>query len=152
MIILRVFRVAIGPMFLAACVNGKLAFPLDEDAALPPLSAKDRCEAQQQLANFKTGEHPPGMAGSIVFDGTVKDVRAGDRGKQLVSFRIQRKLLGADLVSSDELVLIAPPVDGGGVNFGKGGRYRVFAVPLNGKVYTWDATGTFDLDRPLDCP
>lgn len=139
-------------MILGGCANGKLAFPVDEDAPLPQVSAQERCEAQRQLAGFKAGERPPGMVGGILFDGTADDVRARADGKQVVSLRIEQKLLGADLVSSDRLTLITPHVDAGGVTFQTARRYRVFAVPLRGNFYTWAATGSFDLDHPVNCP
>jgi len=139
-------------MILAGCANGKFAFPVDEDAPLPPVSAKERCEAQRQLAGFKVGERPSGMVGGVLFDGATDDVRARADGKQLVSLRIEQKLLGADLLSLDRLTLITPRADAGGVDFQTGRRYRVFAVPLRGNFYTWAATGSFDLDQPLNCP
>ena len=115
---------------LAGCANGKLAFPIDEDAPLPPVSAKERCEAQQQLAGFKVGERPSAMVDGILFDGMTEEVRARPDGKQIVSLRIEQKLLGADLVSLDRLTLITPRAEAGGVAFQTGRRYRMFAVPL----------------------
>jgi hypothetical protein len=139
-------------MILAGCAEGRLTFPFDEDAPLPPVSVKERCEAQRQLAGFKVGEPPSSMVGGVLFDGTTDDVRAKTDGKQVVSLRVEQKLLGADLVSSDRVTLITPRAEAGGVAFQTGRRYRVFAVPLRGNFYTWAATGSFDLDRPVDCP
>ncbi|HZS58212.1 MAG TPA: hypothetical protein VFA43_03015 [Gemmatimonadaceae bacterium] len=147
----RARLMVLGPFLLAGCVGGKAAFPVDEEGPLPPVSTEERCEAQQQLAHFETGKHPPGMVGGVLFDGTVSEVRAGNGGKQLVSLRIERKLLGAELLSSSTLTLITPAPGAGGVAFREGARYRVYAVPLRGNFYTWQATGSYDLDKP-DCP
>ena len=139
-------------IILAGCASGKLAFPVDEDAPLPPISPKERCEAQQQLAAFKAGERPSGMVGGLLFDGTADGVRTRADGKQVVSLRIEQKLLGADLVSSDRVTVITLRADAGGVAFQTGKRYRVFAVPMRGNFYTWAATGSFELDQPVNCP
>jgi hypothetical protein len=139
-------------LVVTGCADGKLPFPLDEDTPLPPLSAEERCEAQRELANFKIGQRLPGMVGGVLFDGIVNDVRAAADGKLVVLLRVENRLFGTDLMRSDALTIISPAADRGGVAFELGRRYRVFAVPQRGNFYTWGATGTFDLDRPIDCP
>jgi hypothetical protein len=149
---LRKLWMAFGLVIQAACASGNLAFPVDENGPLPPISAEEWCEAKRQLANFRSDAPPSGMVGGLLFDGTANDVRAAAGGKLFVSLRIERKLFGKDLQPSDTLTLITPPADAGGVAFQTGRRYRVFAVPLRGNLYTWAATGSFDLDQPVDCP
>lgn len=148
----QTFCIAIGVAILVGCADGKLAFPFDENAPMPPPSAEERCTAQRRLANFKIGERPADMLGGMLFDGTAEAVHAGADGKRLVLFRIEQKLLGAELSPSDVLTVITPQPGAGGVTFDTGRRYRVFAVPLRGNFYTWEATGSFDLDQPALCP
>lgn len=138
--------------FLAGCVDGKLAFPLDEGGPIAQPSRPEWCAAPRQLAEFKIGDHPHGMEGAVIFDALAEGVRDGGSGKQLVTLRVEKTLFGADLLPSNEISVVNPAVEREGVAFQAHRRYRVFAVPLRGKFYTWAATGSYDLERPADCP
>ena len=98
---------------------------------------------QKKIQNFEQSSSiPEGMAGGILFDGSIISLSSDNEGNSIVTFHILKMLLKDSTDPSPEtLIVTCPPLGYGGIAFKIGASYRVFAVKLNNQYQTWGSTG-----------
>ena len=143
-----------GILLLVGCVDNKLVYPLDT-TSFAIASKADICHAKRILMQFEPGDTPPPeMRGGTLFDGVVLNIANHSDKSQEVLIRVERALL-ADSTLPSIVTISTPAATKGGVNFDVGRKYRVFAIMLRDKYYTWVGTGTFEIDgdvKSVSCP
>ena len=121
----------------------QLPFPLDENGSA--VSTREvLCDSRKNLLEYGNRRSiPADMEGGVLFEGVVLDVQTQLNGIEAVSMVVEFIVLN-DGAISPLVTVLSPAVGKGGVGFDRGKKYRVFAVPMRGKYYTW-ASATADL-------
>jgi hypothetical protein len=124
------------------------AFPFDENGPFDIPSRKEVCTMRKALRKFNVNTPTPRqMRGEIIIEGTVLEARALPNRKQEISVEVNDILFGDDGHLPIQISVISPMERYGGVSVAIGETYRVFVLPLNGKYYSWAATGSAPTDE-----
>lgn len=76
--------------------------------------------------------------GALVFDGLVVARAALDSvGQPSWMVRIEKLHSGSHLAHSEEVQLVSPTLEDGGLELALGRRYRVSATPVAGRFFIW---------------
>jgi hypothetical protein len=132
-------------LFLCGCTDEKITFnfPLDPDGPAEIPSKIDVCKARETL--FSSSLHVPKSPDWkywLLFDGVLIESHALQNQKQEISVKITKILAGSKEYSSKKISIILPEERFGGVPIAIGEKYRVLAVRLGKKYYSWAALGT----------
>ena len=109
-------------------------------------SAHDVENARQELLRVTSSATiQSGMDGGVLFEGVARSLVVDAESNKKIVFGVEKVIFGLPDPSPEELEVVSPPVEYGGIDFREGRRYRIYAVKLEGRYQTWSLTGTAEL-------